>query len=300
MPTTDPSLVTELLVALERSGIAFAVLHDEDRIGQTTGDVDIVADRPAHRIVADVRDWPARCHPVMVWPYEPGGAANLFVVDTNLTDGAQVDILFDPEARGRLGLRSHRLLVATRQGVRFPVLAHHAELAYLMRKRVVKNDPQRLTALVEVARGEGSGFLAGVADLGGTAYRASLADALAGRLRGRASGARPGFRHMLGRLREPVGAWIHHVGADAEEAAGELHRRATRIFPHTASGPVGGHIHRAASWPTAVAPVRYRPGIYTSWGGEAGVPRPDLQLPTSDPAGVVTWMESRVRSRSAA
>jgi hypothetical protein len=286
VPTTAPWIVEDFLTNLASEGVAFAVLHGESDIATAASDVDIVGEMPAGdllRVGRRTGDYAA----IMLWPYERSGSASLFLATPDLSAGAQIDVMYDPDGRGRLGLKSARLLEHTVAGTRFPTLEPAAQLVYLLRKRIVKGQADELDRLVGVARRQRARITQIAAAIGRPAALASIEAAIAG-ARPRNEVAVPfSARHLAKRILRPVGAWIHWDGPSRQEVAEEFDRRVGRILPHRGLGPLpASATERTLFWLRRIQPVRMRAGVFTTWGDLTGPPHPDhvLTLPEIPPA----------------
>lgn len=138
MATTSPEAALAAVAAIEETGVRFAILHDEATLAAegVTSDVDMVVDRSAHEVVRAVAPaWARRgLYPVMVWPYDVGGTGSIFLSTSNAGEGAQLDVLHDPEGRGRYGAMSDLLLDRIEPGRRFPTSRPAEQTAYLLAK----------------------------------------------------------------------------------------------------------------------------------------------------------------------
>lgn len=294
MPTTDPAITERFLDALSDAGIGFAVLHGEDSIDTVTGDLDIVANQAPLEILREVAPVISPIVPILTCAYEPGGSRSIFLSTPDLEEGAQLDILFDRQGRGSLGFRSQELLRAAVAGSRYPTLNRDAQLAYLVRKRAVKAQSDRLPGLITEAAASPT-FRSQLNRIATPRAFQSIKGALDGCYPERASKAPFSVRHLADRLIRPAGAWID-CGKE-REIAQEIARRAGRILPHAASAAVPSHPSaRLWWWANMIEPIRLRPGIVTTWGGRsAGLPRSDYSLKTTEGiVGAVSWLAHRV------
>jgi hypothetical protein len=156
---------------------------------------------------------------IMVSPYDEGGLAT-FWLRRDWSGGVQIDLLRDPEGRGKLAFRTDIALRQTIRGKRWMKLAAPAEQAYLLSKRWVKRDAEALRQL----RAEAGAILGfppldvltpsrahavGRLQTTSTAFQLSVSPHL---LRSRLS------RRGLRRIRYPVGLLIGLAG-DREAAA---------------------------------------------------------------------------------
>jgi hypothetical protein len=138
LATTSTELARTALRELELAGVAFAVLHGEERVarGEPTSDVDLVVDRPAPEVVArTAAAWAGSgLVAVMMLPYDVGCCA-VFLTDSTASEGVQLDLMHDPEGRSRLRVRSTQLLAHAEPGVSFPRVRRLEAATYLLQKR---------------------------------------------------------------------------------------------------------------------------------------------------------------------
>lgn len=274
MATTSSDAALKAVVAIQRTGVRHAILHGEGDLvrGDVHSDVDIVADRAVHEVVRSVAEhWEALgLYPVIVWPYDTGGTGSIFLTTLDAGVGVQLDILHDPEARGRYGVRSDRLLSAAHAGDEFTTVAPAQSAAYLLAKRISKGQTAEARLLVE---------LVPPAEIDLDVLRPDVADVVRSFTRDGSSNMgwrrKPSPGRLLTRLRHPVGAWIELSADHSEDVAAELISRFARFLPHTVliSAPHLG------TWTTSVAPTRWRAGIVASHGPRIGIiPSPDLSI----------------------
>ena len=134
MATTSVETATYVLSALERVGVRYALLHNESNIadGEVTSDVDLVVDRAGAEVIsllsAELRA--AQLSIIAQFPYDMS-ATSYFICDEAAEDAVQLDLMFDPQGRGRLGIRSNFLLAEAKLGRRFCRLSDRDELIYL-------------------------------------------------------------------------------------------------------------------------------------------------------------------------
>jgi hypothetical protein len=184
--------------------------------------------------------------------------------------GVQLDILHDPEARGRYGVRSDLLLSGARVGGEFTTVAPAQGVAYLLAKRISKGQTSEARRLME---GASSG------DIDLDVLRPDVADVVRGLMKDGSthSGWRrtPSPRRLLSRLRNPAGAWVELSTENSEAVAAELISRFGQFLPHAALVPAPN----LRTWLTSVAPTRWRAGIVASHGPRTGpTPAPDVSI----------------------
>ena len=147
-----------LLDAIASEHEPFAVLHGEAEIaaGRISSDIDLTVTAPPDNIVAALLASCEGFEVVMVWPYDRE-STTYFIVDIAavaesagaICPGVQLDLVFDPNGRGRYGFRTEELVTNSVPGNRWPRLHPADEFLYLLRKRQVKRDRQRVTRLLD-------------------------------------------------------------------------------------------------------------------------------------------------------
>lgn len=274
MATTSSDAALKAVVAIQETGVRFAILHGEAELarGEVDSDVDLVADRAVHDVVRSVSErWEARgLYPVIVWPYDIGGTGSVFLTTLDARVGVQLDVLHDPDARGRYGVRSDRLLGAAEAGGRFATVAPAERFAYLLAKRISKGETSEAQRLIEFLPPDG-------VDL--KVLRPDIADVVGSFLSDGSINERwsrkPSLGRLYTRLRRPVGGWVELRADNSEEVASEMISR-FRLFLPRARCISAPHI---GTWMTSVAPTRWRAGIVASHGPRIGVtPAPDLSI----------------------
>ena len=292
--TNSPDLAAAALDALATAGIRFAVLHDEKAVALRTvsSDIDIVVGIPGRRVIESSRRVieESGLIPVVIWPYNYGGLT-VFLITRTADRGVQLDMLFDPDGRGRYGLRSEAAIRSSREGIRWPVLDRDIELAYLLRKRHLKGDSATLKELLTVARQRWqSGLPDHVEDALSSVAARQIASLVAGRLD---KNAGPGARHriqngprVLNRIARPIGFWVEISGVGRDGEAQELVGKFGNILPHVGCSPRPEAFNKNLFWwARQVAPVRWRPGLYVSTA-ERGSAWADLSLEAGQPGNV--------------
>jgi hypothetical protein len=304
LPTSDPRSAAEALDAFERAGVSFAFLHDEGAAanGRISSDVDIVVDRPAIEVVRTVTQGlrEVGLAPVMVWPYDIGGTASIFLSTEDASAGVQIDLLYDPQARGQYGVRSESALAGALPGARWRRLNPSHEIAYLVRKRAAKGDRATLEEMADE-----------VDDIGGILNAASeiLTDAGVHVVREWCKnpketplGApRPRvLERAVNRARFPVGFAVALGGRPSGEIQ-EISKRFSSFLPFVALEDTPHRFLERLSWYIShVAPVRWRPGLFIAVDAPSKGPLPfDLFEGASSirASRIVEAMASRMRSR---
>ena len=286
MATTDARLAAAVLDSLAQSGLEFAVLHGEQGIarGESVSDVDVVVAMKPRLVIerASASLESAGLRPIMIWDYDVGGTATVFLTTSDASDGVQLDLMYDPHGQGTYGARCGPMLASRVNGERWPTVGEAHRIAYLIRKRHVKKDAERLRELLSEARlFPQTEFSSLVRETFASRVAVSILDLVAGGRsshiplpRGyRASNAARGARRLL----RPTGFWVEITGESATALALGVARRFERFLPVVAMSrrPRGGLAQM--SWiMSKVVPVRWRAGVFVSVG--IGWPRGDLRL----------------------
>jgi len=292
----------------------FALIHGEERLagGDPVSDVDLVVGQAPRNFlrqsVGIIRS--AGLRPVCITDYDAGGSATALLATDDGSDGVQLDLYFDPRARGRYGLRTGVLLEKAVGGRRWPVVAPADQLVYLIRKRQWKGDTEELRHLIPRAESIGRHRIeAAVARSAIPVAAYGVRRVLDGQIH---APFRTSMRHWIaesrrraGRLRRPVGFWVELIGPERRPDAHHLATRFGRYLQIARSAPRPLGRLEAALWSLRiVAPVRFRPGIFVSYSTvESSWPRADLVLsdagegtaPTA--RRIVAAMEQRLRLR---
>jgi hypothetical protein len=289
-------MMFDVLDVLDRRGVEYAVLHAAERIraGTVASDLDIVVAGDPGILIAglvdELRD--VGLTPVMDWNYDLGGTRTVFLAADGGQDGIQLDLLADPEGRGRYGVRSNLLLAGRHFDGRLPVLAARDEVVYLLSKRLIKGDRRRVAELVAAASADPE-VPSRVAQL----LVPSVATAVRAVLDGRRAKppARPGRRLATGvrlarRFSRPVGFWFHITDRRVAE---EVRDRVARFIPHVTLAAVSDGRSTAVwrRWRT-----RLGPGIALSTGNAAARGADAvIDAPTADEAiaSIISLMRER-------
>jgi hypothetical protein len=243
-------------------------------------------------------------HPVVIWPYDVG-SASVFVVDAHAQHGAQFDILHDISGAGHYGVRAAAVLARAQPGARWNRAAPDDELLYLIRKRLRKGQRDRLAELLATAESAGG--------LGGRAqelFSGPSAAAVTAVLDGRPGPADPlrrvraavvNSRRIASRLRRPVGFWVAVQGEASRSTAEVVADRFARVLPTSGCGRTPVSPSELLRQGPAIAGVRWRAGVYASWGPVPARISTDLEVDTTNVpqqdalARIVTAMERRLR-----
>jgi hypothetical protein len=263
------------IVVIQGTGVRHAILHGEGDLvrGKVDTDVDIVTDRSVHEVARSAASqWQAiGLFPIIVWPYDTGGTGSIFLSTLDARTGVQLDILYDPEGRGRYGVKSDLLLNGALAGEQFTTVAPAQRTAYLLAKRISKGQTSEARRLID---------LVPPAEVDLAVLRPAVAEVVRSYLEDGSSQTgwqrRPSPGRLLARLRNPVGAWVELAADDDDVVAAELISRFRLFLPHAVLTPAPN----LGAWVTAVAPVRWRAGIVASHGRRSPIiPAPDVSIP---------------------
>lgn len=212
--------------------------------------------------------------PIVLWPNDLGGTATVFLSSLDGTCGVQLDLLHDPRALGKYGVKADRLFERTVEEGGWPVLDDDAEVTYLLAKRIIKRDSVQLSALDRR-----------VAAIGRSPIAATAHSVLNSRLEGLERrhlvgghglptlGAQrvPNLARLGKRIRQPKGFGSISL---TPTLVPPMNSRPgiVRFFLQTKAGEANGWI-----W-VEVWPVLVRAGLFVSWGGlsQASPIRPHL------------------------
>jgi len=299
MATTDSRLALASLEGMRAAGVRFALLHGADRLsGGEVSDVDlVVGEDPVSVVRRAAVSWQTRgLVPVVLWPYDIGGTATVFLATPDASEGVQLDLLHDPEGVGKYCVRSGALLASASQNAALPTVSAAASLVYQWRKRTAKRDAARLGDLTRLA---------------GTIDPRELL-AASGAVTGSPAAAqhmlegRPGLRarrpyhplrrvsRLRQRLASPVGFWAHTPQA---KIGTETARRFSRFLVCAASQPTPSLIRQPAWWAATVMPTRLRPGVFVSHGPLPRWRAPDAVLTGSSPDEAAQQLTSAMNVR---
>jgi hypothetical protein len=287
MATTNARLAAAVLDSLAQSGLQFALLHNEGAIatGQVPSDLDVVVGVPPGAVIQRVSTLleAAGLRAIMVWDYDVGDTATIFLATSDASEGVQLDLMYDPVGRGKYGAKTGPMLESSVPGLRWPHVGPMHRTAYLIRKRSVKQDAIGLRRqITEAGRFSPVDFSSVVR---GTFSR-RVANSVLGLVEGRGLSshvpypAAYGARNLMRRLRRvvrPTGFWVDISGHSAMEVAEGVANRFLRFLAvAVATERPRGHIAQLGWVVSRVLPVRWRAGVVVSAG--SGRPRGDLQL----------------------
>ncbi len=284
MATTSAELARSALEGFREAGVSFAVLHGYERLQSLNlSDVDLVVGQDPRKVVrTSMPFWKQRgLVPILTWPYDIGGTLTVFLATEDARDGVQLDILYDPEGRGRCRLRSEALLSFGEERPLAPTVGDEARLIYLWQKGMAKGQDDRLLALRREAAAVDYEQLAGVSLLvtGSLDAARGLAGTEVPRGLERGLELRPRISHVASRVKSPIGVWAHVVHG---QVGGELTRRLARYLVIVRSSGLPGSWRQIPWYAAKVAPVRYRAGAFISFGNGALVRRPDVEIRSDD------------------
>jgi hypothetical protein len=280
MATTSTELARATLEGLREADIPFAVLHGYERLERhVLSDVDVVVGQDPRKVLSTAMPvWEQRgLFPILAWPYDVGGTLTVFLATADARDGVQLDMLYDPQARGRCRVRSEALLESAEERPLAFAVTDEARLVYLWQKGLIKGQGDRLEAL----RDEASAFdyerLAPVSMLVTGSHDA--ARGLVGTEEPHRT--KPGRKlrvripHAAGRMKRPIGFWAHVVDG---VVADHLTRRLASYLVVVRSSELPRSWRQVPWYLTEVAAVRFRAGAFISFGGGALVRRPDVEI----------------------
>lgn len=281
---TSGELARQVIDAIVDEGLMFSILHRSADLqrGQVQSDVDLVIAEPAPTFVQKLgpRLKQLGLSPILEWTYDVGGTASVFLASENAEDGIQLDLLHDPLGVGRYGFRTNALLGEVQTVDGWPALGHGAEMVYLLRKRLVKRNEERASEHREALSRQGRLEIEEL--LKRLLAPAAARSVLRYIARDRATGVRAllpsvgELRRILSRMIHPNGAWIHVEGPFQPEVS-EIIARLGRFVPYTARGLARGPIWYFRE----VATVRWRAGIFITWGTLGRGLKPDIFLTPS-------------------
>jgi hypothetical protein len=291
------------LAGLSKASVKFAVLHGYEQLEtDRISDVDVVVGQDPRTVIRETEAYwrEAGLVPIIIWPYDIGATVAVFLTTRDARDGVQLDMLYDPDGIGRYGVRSESLLRFVEERPLAPVVDQAARLLYLWQKRTAKHQIDRLDSLRREAIGIGPDLLESMSrEITGfdSAARGLIGSQVVARPRRRpAAVAR--LTRLGHRLRRPTGAWVH---VPLDEIGGELVRRLSRHLVIVRSASLPPPASQPFWYFAAVAPVRYRPGIFISVGQEHRfVVRPDVQIRGSHPDQAAMELVEALRKRTMA
>jgi hypothetical protein len=299
MATTDSRLALTSLEGMRTAGVRFALLHGADRLSAgDVSDVDlVVGEDPAAVVRRAAAPWEARgLIPVLLWPYDIGGTATVFLAIPDASEGVQLDLLYDPGGVGKYGVRSRTLLASATQAAALPQVSDVASLVYQWQKRTAKRDVARLDDLTGLAGSIDPRVL-----LATSKVVTGSSEAAWHMLEGKpGSRARRPHHPLLQasrlrhRLANPVGFWAHTPRA---EIATEMTQRFSRFLVCAASQPTPSPARQPAWWVTTVMPTRLRPGVFVSHGPLPRWRAPDAVLTASSADEAARQFTSAMNAR---
>lgn len=289
-----------ILDLLVERGVRFAILHRSDEIasGSHDSDIDIVVNEKPDDLIRHL--WPdltaAGVEPAIRWPYDAGGTRTYFLVSKDARLGIQLDLMYDRNGVGKYGVRSAAFFDRLDSSGRWPRPHPDDQLVYLIRKRIVKGETDRLDVLAADSRRRPREVTYAADRLLTDSVRSSVARVLSGEqpMKSRRwDRLAPNTVRLARRVTNPIGAWAH---SSDQSAANEVASRFQGLLPHAKSAavPDRGSIRWFAS---QVAPVRWGPGVYVSWGDAPGFPSPDLVITATSGDGAAGELTAFLTSR---
>jgi hypothetical protein len=276
-----------ILDCMAASGIKFAVLHDEARVaaGSTMSDVDLVTARAPLEILSVIDDClsGSDIHPIVSWQYDVD-SSSLFFTDGTASEGAQLDLVYGDTGLGNYGVHSAAILDKSEPGDRWMKASELHELLYSIRKRHLKRQRDELDELLAIADKVPLGELTkGCQEIFSRGTAGAMIAMMAGRSRG--VGVAEWFRrgwHNAGRLakriRHPAGFWVALQGEDSARLARRISGRFERLLPASGHGACAGSIRNSVRCLKDLAAVRWRAGVFVTYGRTPPLADPDLIL----------------------
>lgn len=258
------------------------MLHGENEIvrGVVTSDVDIVVDRRVYQVLRTARHELRvnGLHYIIVYPYDPGGSAAVFICDETASRGVHLDLYFDPRGVGRFGIRTSRLFDDTSQGERWPIVSGQHQAAYLLRKRHWKGDLldlERQRSILQESGFDPNGglFVPRVA----RSVERVIESGIPGRFVVPAPHNILNLVRWIRRLMRPIGFWMHVTGSSSGELARHLAERFGRFVITTRAENAPTRPMAKIRWfVQSVLPVTLRAGVFVSWSKQPPKYGPDL------------------------
>ncbi len=306
MGTTGHAAAVYILDELAASAVRFAVLHRESEFAASgvDSDIDTIVDRDPDDVLRTLIPGLAGhgLRPIMRWPYDRN-SVTFFLCDDSGAEGAQLDLVYDPEGVGRYGFRTAVLLDGAVAGERWPRLGDLDEQLYLLRKRQVKRDAGTVRQLVGDLGADDVGTLRERAAGAFSPRAAEALDAMlvSGDYRDPGSAAfdrklwnmTANAPHYARRLRTRVGSWLSAPDADLDTVEEAL-------VPFRGLLPMVDAISGRRS-PLQLPLDRRRPRLIVS-AGDVGGGRPDGVIPgrlsaTELRGEIVTVLADRLEAR---
>jgi hypothetical protein len=289
MSTTDPKMAATILDCMAAIGIEFAVLHGEAEVaaGSARSDVDLVTAKSPGEILSEMHGFlrSRDIHPVVSWRYDVD-SSSVFFSDGAAEEGAQLDLIHGSTGLGNYGLRIEGILDKSEPGDRWPKASSFHELLYLIRKRHLKGQTKELSDLLEMTHELNLGELIESShEVFNAGAMREVTSILTGQNRGAGIAERfhrtwSNAARRVGRLREPAGFWVAIQGERAAETADEISKRFARFLPVSSSGAFDGSIAEGIRSYRELMAIRWRAGIYVTFGKVPPLIGPDLTLAT--------------------
>jgi hypothetical protein len=299
MSTTDPKMAATILDCMAAFGIEFAVLHGEAEVaaGSARSDVDLVTAESPGEILSEVHGFlrSRDIHPVVSWRYDVD-SSSVFFSDGAAEEGAQLDLIYGSTGLGNYGLRIEAILDKSEPGDRWPKASSFHELLYSIRKRHLKGQTKELSDLLEMTHELNLGELIESShEMFSAGAMREVTSILTGQNQGAGIAERFAFpkrfstafhrtwsnaARRAGRLREPAGFWVAIQGERAAETADEISKRFARFLPVSSSGAFDGSIAEGIRSYRELIAIRWRAGIYVTFGKVPPLIGPDLTLAT--------------------
>jgi len=300
LPTTDSEVARNAVDVLFRSAPC-ALMHGYDVLakGPVTSDVDIVSGVSARALIAGSIAGLAKIGlaPVVIWKYDLGGTAGVFLASPNAEAGVHIDVFHDPRGRGRYGICSGAVLSGAVQCGPWRCLSPLDQSLYRLAKADAKGDPDRLKRTIQGLSDSQDAAVSRAAQVFASWQRGRVmglieaGERAEARFRARSSWWRHLPRGAM-RLLDPVGFWAHV--SHGREIADAVADRFSRFLVDALSAPVAGRERRMLQ---TIEATRLRPRLFVSHGSLPRFPTPDLVVTAENVdeacAEIVTAMASR-------
>ena len=276
-----------VLDTLLESGLRFAVMHDEERIATsgTRSDVDIVADSQPLEMISAIRDPLSThdIHPILVWNYD-ADSASLFFSDSAADRGLQLDVVYGRTGLGNYGLLPEGLLGGAVTGTRWPRSDPAHEYLYLLQKRHVKRQYDRVDDLLAMAD---EFNMEALAKSSRAIFHPEVATSVISSITNerqpidmttRTRKTLVNIRRLSRRIVHPVGFWAEMQGGDADSVAVRIAERLAGVLPMTNSGRFDGSAMQRFNSVVQLARTIWRAGLYVSCGGRPVGVSPQLTV----------------------
>ena len=282
MATSSLEAARSALEAVQSAIPSMALLHGNEMLaaGSSISDLDVA-------IGGLPPDWDAKLiealaehglRSIVTWPYD-SGAVTLFLATLALRDGVQLDLLHSPRGQGKYGLLTDVALKTTELGEFGPEISRTDSWLYMLRKRALKGQRDRIVALLSEPPAVQEELLLRADELFAPGHREVVRSVLDSRQPiEHSTSLRSNLSRARFRLRHPAGIWIHIEGVDDRSQAAEVHARLGQFAIRTTL------LDRRVSWGALrtwneIVVARWRAGVVLTWG--PGGRHADVRLATS-------------------